>query len=46
MIEKHIILAGYLHKDANDSNALGKIFEELKDDIAIFMDLIKKIWLL
>ena len=42
MIEKHIILSGYLHKDANDSDALSKIYDELKDDIAIFIDLIKK----
>ena len=42
MLAKHIIFSAYLHRDANDNNALSKIYKDLKEDIAIFIDLIKK----
>ena len=42
MLEKHIVLAGYLHSDANDYHSINKIFIELNEDLALLVGIIKE----
>lgn len=42
MLNNHVILAGYLTRTANDENVMQIILEELKNDIQIFVDIMKK----
>ena len=42
MLEKHIALSGYLLGDANDSDAIRKVFVELNEDLELFVEIIKE----
>ena len=42
MLSNHFVLAGYLLREANDENVMDFILKQLKEDIEIFLGLMKK----